>query len=84
MPYIPKKDRIKYERTLESLVPITNKGELEFCIFKLMKLYMWDKEVRYSTLHDTAYAAIHCGDEFRRRFLDPREDEVKLTNGDIE
>lgn len=44
---------------------------------------MEDKEKRYSTLHDCTYAAQHCADEFRRRYLDRREDAAMNKNGDI-
>lgn len=83
MPYIKKDDRDQYERFLKEVEPIKTKGDLEYCIFKLMKIYMSDKEYRYSTLHDCVYAATHCADEFRRRFLDKREDEAMKENGDI-
>jgi hypothetical protein len=86
MPYIKKVDngRAKFDKVLNQIKKIGNKGDLEYCIFKLMKTYMKDKEYRYMPLHDATYAAIHCGDEFRRRFLDPREDEAMRENGDIE
>ena len=83
MPYIKKSDRDQYERFLKEVEPIKTKGDLEYCIFKLMKSYMADKDYRYSTLHDCVYAASHCADEFRRRFLDKREDEAMNENGDI-
>jgi len=87
MPYISQTDRAKFRPLLyelSTLPAISTKGELEYLIFSLMKKYMKDKEERYSILHDCTYAAIHCGDEFRRRFLDKREDEAMKTNGDVE
>ena len=45
---------------------------------------MKDKEPRYSNYHDTTYSAIHCGDEYRRRYLDVREDGAIQENGDVE
>lgn len=83
MPYIKQSERTKFDQHLNQIEKIETKGELEYCIFKLMMKYMQDKEQKYSTLHDCTYAAIHCGDEFRRRFLDKREDEANLKNGDI-
>lgn len=83
MPYIKSEARCPFDVALNSIEKIDTKGELEYCIFKLMKVYMNDKESRYSTLHDTTYAAMHCADEFRRRFLDKREDLAMLENGDI-
>ena len=84
MPYIMQEDRVGYDRILNVIESIPTKGELEYCIFKLMKIYMQDKENRYSTLHDCTYATAHCSDEFRRRYLDKREDEALQTNGDIQ
>lgn len=83
MPYIKQNDRIQFDSVLDQMGQIANKGELEYCIFKLMKKYMNSKEARYATLHDCTYAAMHCADEFRRRFLDKREDEAMNQNGDI-
>jgi len=83
MPYINSFDRKKFDKVLKELPNIQTKGELEYCIFSLMKLYMKDKDYRYSTLHDTVYASQHCADEFRRRFLDKREDEAMSINGDV-
>jgi hypothetical protein len=45
---------------------------------------MENKEFRYTTLHDCVYAVAHCSDEFRRRFLDKREDQAIQENGDID
>lgn len=84
MPYIAKQDRNKYREILDQIQKIDTKGDLEYCIYFLMKRYMKDKEFRYSTLHDTVYAAIHCGDEYRRRNLDIRENAAMEKNGDIE
>lgn len=44
---------------------------------------MRTKEFCYDNLHDTVYAAIHAGEEYKRRYLDPREDGAKERNGDI-
>lgn len=83
MPYIDPDLRKKYDKILNQLKKIDNKGDLEYCIYKLMKIYMNDREFRYSTLHDTVYAAQHCADEFRRNYLDKREDQAREHNGDI-
>lgn len=84
MPYIEQSQRTKFDEHLDKIEKIETKGELEYCIFKVMKKYMKNKELRYSILHDCTYAAIHCGDEFRRRFLDERENHARFQNGDIE
>jgi hypothetical protein len=84
MPYIKGSDREKFDEKLKDFPEFINKGELEYVIFKLMKMYMKNKEFRYSILHDVTYAAQHCSDEFRRRYLDEREDFACQINGDID
>ena len=83
MPYIQQKDRTKYDQILNQINLIETKGDLEYCLYKLMLKYMSTRERRYSQLHDCVYAAAHCSDEFRRRFLDKREDDAVMTNGDV-
>lgn len=85
MPYIKKEDRDKYNEVSYEIInhKIETKGDLEYLVFLLMKQYMSNREMRYSTLHDCVYAVAHASDEFRRRYLDKREDEAKEANGDI-
>ena len=83
MPYIKLSDREKYDEFLNQITEITTKGDLEYCIYKLMKIYMINRDFKYSNLHDTVYSAQHCADEFRRNYLDKREEEAKKINGDI-
>lgn len=84
MPYIKPKLRGKYKRIIEQIKKIDNKGDLEYCISLLQHIFMDTREFKYSTLHECVYATQHCADEFRRRFLDKREDEAREKNGDIE
>jgi hypothetical protein len=84
MPYIKIELREKYDKVLNQMPDIDNKGDLEYCVFKLMKRFMKTREQRYSTLHEVVYAIMHCADEYRRRYLDKREDEAKYENGDVE
>ncbi len=84
MPYIKESEREKYNEVLDELLFIDSKGDLEYCIFKLMKIFMATRENRYSTLHEAVYATIHAGEEFKRRYLDVREDNAMKENGDIE
>jgi len=84
MPYIKRKLRKQYDLFLDEMPTIETKGDLEYCIFRLMKWYMKTREFRYSNLHDTVYAAQHCSDEFRRRYLDKRENLARKQNGDVE
>ena len=83
MPYIKQEDRPQYNVVLDKLPEIKTKGDLEYCIFKVMKKFMETREKRYSNYHDCVYGAGHCSDEYRRRFLDKREDEAREENGDI-
>ena len=86
MPYIDQDTRNMYKKITDAIdgtSDIMNKGDLEFLVFYLMKKFMKERQVRYSTLHDCVYAVMHCADEFRRRFLDKREDEAMEKNGDI-
>ena len=84
MPYIKKEDRKHYDKILDDLPDIETKGDLEYIVFKIMKRFMYTRDFRYSKLHDCVYAVMHCADEFRRRYLDKREDEAINKNGDIE
>lgn len=83
MPYIKEEDRKRYDEVLKNIPFLSTKGDLEYCIFKLMRMYMTERKFRYSTLHDCVYASMHCADEFRRRFLDKREDDAREKNGDV-
>jgi len=83
MPYIEQHQRPQYDHALSQIDEIHSKGDLEYCIFWLMKKYMSTNQFKYSHLHDTTYAAAHCADEFRRRYLDKRENVALEQNGDI-
>lgn len=85
MPYIDPMFRKKYRDIIFDLsnISISSKGELEFVLFSILKLYMKDRKFCYSELHDTVYACQHVADEFRRRYLDIRENEALEKNGDI-
>jgi len=86
MPYIKQLDRDKYDiiiKAISSSTGIETKGDLEYLVFALMKKFMKTREARYSTLHEVVYAVMHCADEYRRRYLDKREDEALKNNGDI-
>lgn len=86
MPYVDKISRAKYKEIIKAIAftdKIETKGDLEYLVFVLMLRFMETREKRYSTLHDVTYAVQHCADEYRRRFLDKREDEAMKVNGDI-
>jgi len=83
MPYIAEEQRSQYDYGLDMIEDIKTKGDLEYCIFKLMRKFMKTRDERYTQLHDAVYAAVHCGHEFNRRFLDKREDAAIEKNGDV-
>lgn len=83
MPYIKNENRIPYKKMIDLLPEIKTKGDLEYIVFSVMKKFMKTRAFRYSTLHDCVYAVIHTGEEFKRRYLDKREDDAKKQNGDI-
>jgi len=83
MPYIKSDDRKKFDKVLVNLPNMETKGELEYVVYKIMKRFMSTREFRYTPLHDCVYAIQHCADEFRRRYLDKRENDARESNGDI-
>jgi len=83
MPYIEPHIRPFYDGVLNEIQEIKTKGDLEYCIFKLLLAYMKTRKGNYTNLHDAVYAAIHAGEEFKRRLLDVREDAAIELNGDL-
>jgi len=86
MPYVDRTSRDKYKEINKAISltdKIETKGDLEYLVFLLMVKFMETREKRYSTLHDVVYAIQHCADEYRRRYLDKREDEALKMNGEI-
>jgi len=84
MPYISENERPQFRNILLQLPHIGTKGQLEYIIFKLMRIFMQSREYKYSSLHDCVKAVEHAAHEFERRFLDKREDEAINENGDID
>lgn len=84
MPYIKQELRKKYDEALKDFPYIDSKGDLEYIVFKLMKYYIADRDLKYSTLHDCVYAVIHAAEEVKRRCLDVRENQALKENGDVE
>jgi hypothetical protein len=83
MPYIKSIERPQYDDQLDNITQIYTKGQLEYCAAKLLCIYMHDKEKNYNNWHNGIYALKHVADEYRRRFLDKREDKARKKNGDI-
>lgn len=84
MPYIEKKERTQLDEWLNSMPIIGEKGSLEYVIFRIMRMWMDEREERYANIHDCVYAVQHCADEFKRRVLDIYEDLARKENGDVE
>ena len=61
---------------------ILEKGDLEYIIYTLLKQYMSTREFRYGDLHEAVYGCIHAGEEFKRLYLDKREDQAISKNGE--
>lgn len=86
MPYVNDEQRKKYEaikNLLRDSQYIETKGDLEYIIYLVMLKFMMSRDRKYSTLHEAVYAVVHSAHEFERNFLDKREDEARLENGDI-
>lgn len=84
MPHINYNQREKYEKIISALknTQIETKGDLEYIVYNVIKQYMSTRGYRYSNLHDAVYGAIHAGEEFKRLYLDKREDEAISINGE--
>ena len=84
MPHINEEQKKKYRALIEeiSFTTIHEKGDLEFLVFILIKQFMLTREHRYATLHDAVYATIHSAEEYKRLYLDKREDEAINKNGE--
>lgn len=83
MPFIKGSDRFQYFQHLGKITSIATKGDLEYCFFLLMNTFMKTRKFCYSDLHDCVYAAIHAGEEYKRLYLDKRENQARIENGDI-
>lgn len=80
MPHIEQGNRPQFS-AIEKLPLMETKGDLEYCVARLMVRYMRLRERRYSTLHDCCKAVEHCAHEFERLYLDKREDQAIASNG---
>lgn len=84
MPNIKQEDRPQFRDVLEQMPPFLDKGELEYCVTWLQNHFISTQRWCYHNLHDAVYAVQHCADEFRRKHLDPYEDEAEVRNGPVE
>ena len=84
MPHINKEQRELYSTLLSEILrtEILNKGDLEYLVYNLMKQFMATREKRYGTYHEAVYATIHSAEEYKRLYLDKREDKAIAENGE--
>lgn len=74
-------DDILLHNAIQTHPGFNNKGKLEYFIARLVSKFMSTRGIVYNDLHDATYACHHVGDEFRRLYLDKREDEAIKANG---
>jgi len=95
MPYIPKFDRLKYDSMIEGLAKILNglddndqlSGDMNYVLFRLAMLLTHEPtggKRKYARMAVVLSAMGEAGEEFRRRFMGPYENEAIDKNGDIE
>lgn len=85
MPHINDLDKVKYSHIIHSINTSQNietKGDLEYLVYQLLKRYMYSRKVNYSNLHDAVYGTIHSAEEYKRLYLDKREDYAISQNGE--
>jgi len=95
MPYIPKKEREKYDYLIDTLAHILNtradsdelSGEMNYVLFRLARL-LCDGESGgkrgYARMAVVSSALAEAQAEFRRRVMAPYEDEKISLAGDVE
>lgn len=85
MPYLPEQHKRYYKDLLDQihLHAITEPGELNYLITELCLQAMKDKTVNYTLLNGIVGALDCAKEEFRRRVLNPYEQEKIKSNGDV-
>lgn len=95
MPYIPKRERAKYDDLIDALAHILNtradndelSGEFNYVLFRLARL-LCDQESggkrSYARMAVVSSALSETQAEFRRRVMAPYEDEKISLAGDVE
>jgi len=84
MPYIKRRREI-FNKSIEFLAEkIDDRGELNYCIYRLLLLLVKKWEKSYETYNSLIGVLTSIRSEFYRREVVPYEDLKKLENGDIE
>lgn len=88
MPYIKEKDREKYDKHLLAIRDLfdldTDVGHLTYCIYYLMKAFLYNKTKNYRNMSAIIAAATDAAAEFRRKELSPYEEEKIKENGYVD
>jgi hypothetical protein len=82
MPYIKQDDRRVIDIVLD--VPVmSNAGELNYVLTKVVKDYLEQFGISYQTMNDIVGALDGAKVEFQRRIVAPYEDKKIKQNGDV-
>lgn len=84
MPYIKKHKRLIFDNNLEKISnEISSTGELNYCIYKLFKLWLQTRGVNYDSISD-CIKTMECAKlEFYRMILSPYENIKIKENGNV-
>jgi len=92
MPYIESERRKVYDPAINLIVDemlIADdddqvKGELNYCIYKIILKYMGMRGHKYFRLQDFIFGVLGaCQNELARRMLNPYEEKKIMDNGDV-
>ncbi len=86
MPYIPLKDKNKFEPELKKLldkIKKLGKGELTYLVYAIALQDIKDKGKSYTNISSAISCLIDAAEELRRRHLNPYEDLKIKENGDV-
>lgn len=84
MPYIKQEDRSKFEDSIVDLASkLENAGQINYCITKLIHLYIKKKGLNYATLNEVDGALDCCKQELSRTVTAPYEDIKRQENGAV-
>lgn len=84
MPYIQKNRRKTLDSCFLTLyLEIETKGELTYCLYRIVKDYIKMKGKSYQNISEAISSVADTEHELRRRVLNPYEDKKIKENGDI-
>jgi len=83
MPYITQNLRKYFDECGIKELKIDNPGELNYCITKLVTMYLQGKDLKYQVINDIVGALEGAKQEFYRRIAVPYEMQKEAENGDV-